>query len=310
MFETWGDRLGITEDESDHACQQGFGALRAFDGEMERRGMEILEKLEEEDKVGVLLLGRPYHLDPGLNHGVLEEYQALGYPVLSIRSIPKDTKWLSRFFKDDLEHEFIDNPLSVGDVWPENYSTNSVQKVWAAKFAARHPNVVVLDLSNFKCGHDAPIYGLIDNIVNSSGTPYSALHEIDATKPGGSIKIRVKTYSHTLKLHEEQLAEAAAKRTELQRRVEEKRRELLKARKAWLRVAINRDPKAHREREQFKAVYRNYLDEEDGAHEFPEEDLRRQDIDPLPTHEAVIELNASDNNTDHTNQRKTEEVPL
>ncbi len=310
MFETWGDRLGITEDESDHACQQGFGALRAFDGEMERRGMEILEKLEEEDKVGVLLLGRPYHLDPGLNHGVLEEYQALGYPVLSIRSIPKDTKWLSRFFKDDLEREFVDNPLSVGDVWPENYSTNSVQKVWAAKFAARHPNVVVLDLSNFKCGHDAPIYGLIDNIVNSSGTPYSALHEIDATKPGGSIKIRVKTYSHTLKLHEEQLAEAAAKRTELQRRVEEKRRELLKARKAWLRVAIERDPKAHREMEQFKAVYRNYLDEEDGAHEFPEEDLRRQDIDPLPTHEAVIELNASDNNTDHTNQRKTEEVPL
>ena len=106
-----------------------------------------LEKLEEENKVGVLLLGRPYHLDPGLNHSVLDEYQALGYPVLSIRSIPKDPKWLARFYKDDLEREFVDSPLSVSDVWPENYSTNSVQKVWAAKFAARHPNVVVLDLS-------------------------------------------------------------------------------------------------------------------------------------------------------------------
>ena len=53
------------------------------------------------------------------------------------------------------------------------------------------PNIVVLDLSSFKCGHDAPTYGLIDNIISSSGTPYSALHDIDANKPGGSIKIRV-----------------------------------------------------------------------------------------------------------------------
>jgi predicted nucleotide-binding protein (sugar kinase/HSP70/actin superfamily) len=127
---------------------------------------------------------------------VPDEYQALGYPILTIRSIPKDPKWLARFFKDDLDRAFITTPLSVQDVWPENYSTNSVQKVWAAKFAARHPNIVVLDLSSFKCGHDAPTYGLIDNIINSSGTPASALHDIDANKPGGSIKIRVKTYAH------------------------------------------------------------------------------------------------------------------
>lgn len=88
--------------------------------------MEILEQLEEENKVGVLLLGRPYLLDPGLNHSVLDEYQALGYPVLSIRSIPKDPRWLARFFKDDLDRGFVDTPLTVSDVWPENYSTNSV----------------------------------------------------------------------------------------------------------------------------------------------------------------------------------------
>jgi predicted nucleotide-binding protein (sugar kinase/HSP70/actin superfamily) len=64
MFETWGQRLGITEDESDHACREGMKALRVFDDEMQRRGLELLEQLEEEHKVGVLLLGRPYHLDP------------------------------------------------------------------------------------------------------------------------------------------------------------------------------------------------------------------------------------------------------
>ena len=84
------------------------------------------------------------------------------------------------------------------------------------------PNVVVLDLSSFKCGHDAPTYGLIDSIINSSGTPASALHDIDANKPGGSIKIRVKTYAHTLKRFEEELADQAAQRSELQRRVEAK----------------------------------------------------------------------------------------
>ncbi len=85
-----------------------------------------------------------------------------------------------------------------------------MQKVWAAKFAARHPNVVVLDLSSFKCGHDAPTYGLIDSIISTSATPYSALHDIDANKPGGSIKIRVKTYAHSLKLHEERLEDTAS----------------------------------------------------------------------------------------------------
>ncbi len=214
MFETWGERLGVTEDESDHACREGFKALRAVrrrDGAP--RAGAARDSSRPSTRSACCCSGGPYHLDPGLHHGVPDEYQALGYPVLSMRSIPKDPKWLARFFKDDLDRGFITTPLSVQDVWPENYSTNSVQKVWAAKFAARHPNVVVLDLSSFKCGHDAPTYGLIDNIINSSGTPASALHDIDANKPGGSIKIRVKTYAHTLKRFEEELADEAAKRT-------------------------------------------------------------------------------------------------
>ncbi len=234
MFETWGGRLRITRDECDFACDQGFEALRRFDEEMQRKGAEIINQLEAENRVGLLLLGRPYHNDPGLNHGVLDEFQALGYPVLSIRSIPKDPAWLARFYEDDLASERVDSPLSVSDVWPENYSTNSVQKVWAAKFAARHPNIVVLDLSSFKCGHDAPTYGLIDNIISSSATPYLALHDIDANKPGGSIRIRVKTYAHTLKLHEEKLREKAARQSELERNVAARRRELLAIRQAQL----------------------------------------------------------------------------
>ena len=292
MFEAWGERLGITEDENDHACREAFHAIDLFDREMQQKGMELLEKLEAENKVGVLLLGRPYHLDPGLHHGVPDEYQALGYPVLSIRSIPKDPAWLKRFFKDDLERGFISSPLSVRDVWPENYSTNSVQKVWAAKFAARHPNVVVLDLSSFKCGHDAPTYGLIDSIINSSGTPASALHDIDANKPGGSIKIRVKTYAHTLKRFEEELADSAAKRNELQRRVDEKRRELIAARRGQLRVAALADPRARRELEELEAAFSAYTEEEHAPAGFTETDLRSDIAPPPPVHALVFHRKA------------------
>jgi hypothetical protein len=179
---------------------------------------------------------------------VLEEYQALGYPILSIRSIPKDRAFLDRFFAEDLRKELVPSPLDINDVWPENYSVNSVQKVWAAKFAARHPNVAVLDLSSFKCGHDAPTYGLIDSIIAAGKTPYSALHDIDANKPTGSIKIRVKTYAHTLMLARERLEDARAKRRTLDLAIARKKLELMErvARERGTSLGLQREMEALR----------------------------------------------------------------
>jgi len=145
-----------------------------------------------------------------------------------MRSVPKSREYLLPLFAEDLAKKMIDDPLDVSDVWPENYSTNSVQKVWAAKFAARHPNVAVLDLSSFKCGHDAPTYGLIDSVIASAGKAYSALHDIDANKPSGSIKIRVKTYAHTLMLLREKLEDQAQKKQELDRALAARKLELMR----------------------------------------------------------------------------------
>jgi activator of 2-hydroxyglutaryl-CoA dehydratase/predicted nucleotide-binding protein (sugar kinase/HSP70/actin superfamily) len=227
MFDVFGERLGITEDESDWAMDQGWKALQEYDQQMEERGRQILDEVEREDRMALLMIGRPYHNDPGMNHEVLEEFQALGYPILSMRSIPKDREYLDKYFEEDLRMKHVESPLDINDVWPENYSVNSVQKVWAAKFASRHPNVAVLDLSSFKCGHDAPTYGLIDSITAAAGTPYSALHDVDANKPSGSIKIRVKTYGHTLMLAKEKLEDEAQKEVELARRVLAKKLQLM-----------------------------------------------------------------------------------
>lgn len=234
LFECWGPRLGITEDENDHACREGWKALTIFENDLQEKGRAILETVEAEDRVAILLISRPYHSDPGLNHGIPDEFQILGYPILSLRAIPKQREYLDRYFKEELASGAIKSPLELNHVWPENYSVNSAQKVWGAVFAAHHPNVVVLDLSSFKCGHDAPVYGLIDSIIEKSKTPYAALHDIDANKPAGSIKIRVKTYAHALKLHEERLEDASKRKHQLAHAIDQKRLELLELKNAQL----------------------------------------------------------------------------
>jgi predicted CoA-substrate-specific enzyme activase len=221
MFDSWHDKLGISVDENDFAVAQGWKALDYFTRDLEQKGQMIIEQLERDGRMGILMLGRPYHSDPGINHEITEEFQALGYPILSIRSIPKNREWLEKYFRSDLDKGIITTPLEVNDVWPENYSANSVQKVWAAKFAGRHPNIAVLDLSSFKCGHDAPTYGLIDSIISTAGVAYSAMHDIDANKPTGSIKIRVKTYQHSLNQREENLQDSLlAQREQINQKLE------------------------------------------------------------------------------------------
>jgi len=242
LFETFEKRLGITEDESDHAAREAWKALTIFENDVEEKGRAILETVEAEDRVAILMIGRPYHSDPGLNHGIPDEFQVLGYPILSIRSIPKNREYLDRFYAEDLASGAIKTPLELNHVWPENYSVNSAQKVWAASFAAHHPNVVVLDLSSFKCGHDAPTYALIDDIIGTSKTPYAALHDIDANKPSGSIKIRVKTYAHALKLHEERLHDAGNRKRELEHKIDMKRLELLELKAKQLQDRRIKDP--------------------------------------------------------------------
>ena len=62
---------------------------------------------------------------------------------------------------------------------------------------------MALELSSFKCGHDAPIYSVVEEIVENSGTPYFCFKDIDENKPTGSIKIRVETIGYFLKRYRE-----------------------------------------------------------------------------------------------------------
>jgi len=90
-----------------------------------------------------------------------------------------------------------------------NFNRNTNHKIWAAKVAARHPNLAVIDLSSFKCGHDAPTYSYIGNILDASETPHFLFHDIDQNKPGATFKIRIQTIEYFLRLEEERLKERA-----------------------------------------------------------------------------------------------------
>jgi predicted CoA-substrate-specific enzyme activase len=205
MYEAFHSLLGLTKAENKKAILAGYDALNQYETDLRRKAREVIDRLEKEGGVGVVLLGRPYHHDPGINLGIPEELQKRGYPVFSQATLPLDQDLLERLFGEEVKEGIVEHALDVSDVWKHTFSTNSANKIWAAKFTARHPNLIAVELSNFKCGHDAPIYSTIEKIIETSGTPYFAFKDIDENKPTGSIKLRVETIDYFLKLYRKEL---------------------------------------------------------------------------------------------------------
>lgn len=227
MYSQFKDILGLSEEENQRAINEGFKALDKFNNVIQRgKAREVLEQLEREDRLGIVVLGRPYHNDPGINHEILEEFQKQGYPVFTQDSLPIDDDILERLFGEEVRAGYIRHPMDVSDVWKNSYSENTSRKVWAAKYVARHPNLVALELSSFKCGHDAPIYTVVEETVQNSGTPYFCFKDIDENKPAGSIKIRVETIAYFLKRYREDMVANKKKHLTIEQRLEEYERQL------------------------------------------------------------------------------------
>jgi predicted CoA-substrate-specific enzyme activase len=205
MLQAWQPILGLSAEENDRAVESGFAALKEYETSIRQRARQVLDQLEREDRIGIVMLGRPYHHDPGLNHEILDEFQKLGYPIFSQNTLPLDEDLLDRLFGEEVRAGVVSSPLDITDAWKNSYSCSTNHKVWAAKFTARHPNLVALEISSFKCGHDAPIYGVVEGIVEQSGTPYFCFKDLDENKPSGSIKIRVETIDYFLRRYREEV---------------------------------------------------------------------------------------------------------
>jgi len=227
MYDAFKDVLGLSPEENDRAVAAAYQQQHQYEKEIQKKSRETLDQLEREDRIGIVLLARVYHHDPGLNHEILEEFQKLGYPIFSQSTLPYDEDLLERLFGDEVRAGEIRSPLEIQDVWKNSYSVSTNHKVWAAKFTARHPNLVALEMSSFKCGHDAPIYGVIEGIIERSGTPYFCFKDLDENKPAGSIKIRVETIDYFLRRYREDVIARRKKELDIEAKLAELESHLL-----------------------------------------------------------------------------------
>ena len=191
---------GLTLRETRTATEAGFKALERYASDLRARARQVLQECAAHDTPALLVLARPYHMDPGIGHEIEVDLQAYGYPVLWTQYLPTDPDLLGWMFGPDIEQGHMKDPLDIADVWPSSYSANTNEILWAAKFAARMPWVVcVVRLSSYECGMDQPTYTPVQRIVEASGTLFFSFQDLDSTKPAGSVKIRVETIAHYLK---------------------------------------------------------------------------------------------------------------
>ena len=167
---------------------------------------EVLEQLEREDRLGVVLLGRPYHNDPGVNHEILEEFQKLGYPVFAQDCLPIDDDIIWRLFGDE---------VVAGEIAASAGDRRRLEELATARTPAARSGPPSTSRGirtwwrwSFPASSAAttrPIYTVVEEIVEHSGTPYFCFKDIDENKPTGSIKIRVETIGYFLKRYREDM---------------------------------------------------------------------------------------------------------
>src|SRR6185503_13485353 len=122
LFEGLRDALpGLTPAEMAAAVDAGFQALRTFSDGIRQRSREVLEWCAREDRSAILVLARPYHMDPGIGHEIEVDIQAYGYPILWGQYLPVDADLLDWAFGPDVAAGYVKSPLDIRDVWPSSY---------------------------------------------------------------------------------------------------------------------------------------------------------------------------------------------
>ena len=122
---------------------------------------------------GIVIAGRPYHLDPEINHGIPEMVNALGLAV---------------FTEDSVAHlGAIERPLRIIDQWVYH---NRLYR--AANFVSGMPNLEIIQLTSFGCGLDAVTADQVDEIMKAKGRMYTLI-KIDEGSNLGAVRIRIRS---------------------------------------------------------------------------------------------------------------------
>src|SRR5580658_3813559 len=193
------DIFNLELEETERAVKAGFAALDSFTEKARQQSRDILTWCVKNQKPCILVLARPYHMDPGIGHEIEGDLQAHGYPIVWLQYMPVDQDLLDWVFGEEVKAKKIRSPLDISDVWTSSNSSNTNEIMWGAKFAARFPWITcVLRLSSYECGMDQPTYTPVQKTVEAAGTLFFKFGDLDSTKPAGSIRIRIETIVHYL----------------------------------------------------------------------------------------------------------------
>ncbi len=165
-------RYKFKKSEISKALDAGFARLDGYRAAVRAKADEILGRAEAENRQAVVLAGRPYHLDPEINHGINKLLTSLGVAVLSEDSV---------FEKGDAVK------VDVLNQW-----TYHARLYRAADFVSRRKNVNLVQLVSFGCGLDAITTDEVRAILERNGKLYTQI-KIDEINNLGVVKIRLRS---------------------------------------------------------------------------------------------------------------------
>ena len=178
------ENWNIPEAEVRAAAAKAWAEQRQAKADIRAKGADVLASMELEGRKGVVLAGRPYHIDPEINHGIPELIASYGLDVFTEDSLP-----------------FIENPsrpLRVLDQWVYHSRLYN-----AAEFVSKWDDLELIQLNSFGCGLDAVTTDQVCEILEGSNKLYTVL-KIDEVNNLGAVRIRIRSLLAAMKMRTRQ----------------------------------------------------------------------------------------------------------
>ena len=183
LVEEFGKEFGINAGEVKEAAHLAWEELLNSRNDMAKKGEETLKYMEENGKRGIVLAGRPYHVDPEINHGIPEMINSYGLAVLT---------------EDSISHlAEVERPLIVSDQWM--YHSRLYR---AANYVKTRDDLDLVQLNSFGCGLDAVTTDCVSDILTKSGKIYTVL-KIDEVNNLGAARIRIRSLLAAIRVRSE-----------------------------------------------------------------------------------------------------------
>ncbi|MCQ2583258.1 MAG: 2-hydroxyacyl-CoA dehydratase [Treponema sp.] len=163
----------LTAAKINEAVEKAWAEQEKFREDVRKAGEDALEEIITKGGSGIVLAGRPYHLDPEINHGIPEMINGLGLAVLTEDSIAHLGK--------------IERPLRIIDQWVYH---NRLYR--AAQFVSEMANLELVQLTSFGCGLDAVTADQVDEILRAKNRMYTLI-KIDEGSNLGAVRIRIRS---------------------------------------------------------------------------------------------------------------------